>query len=162
PAERQERGTGTRRARAARCRSNGMNRVILHLDMDAYYAAVEIRENPKLAGLPLIIGYKGRRGGVTTCSYGARKFGVRSARPSVTRMRPRPEPIWLPGRISLYVEISRRIRRIFDDFTPLVEPVSIDEAFLDLTGVAKDLEAGAAAAQRLKDRIRRQERLSAS
>src|SRR5215470_6793733 len=137
-------------------------RVILHLDMDAFYAAVEIREDPSLAGKPLIIGHKGRRGVVSTCSYEARKFGVRSAMPSITAMRLCPDAIWLPGRMDLYVEISRRIRRMLDEFSPLVEPLSIDEAFLDLTGIARDLDAGARAARELKDRIRREQRLSAS
>ena len=137
-------------------------RVILHVDMDAFYAAVEVRENPALAGKPLIIGHKGRRGVVATCSYEARPFGVRSAMPSVTAMRLCPQAVWLPGRMGLYVEVSRRIRRILDDFTPLVEPLSIDEAFLDLTGVVPGLEGGAGTARRLKQRIRSDERLTAS
>ncbi|HEV8701093.1 MAG TPA: DNA polymerase IV [Candidatus Polarisedimenticolia bacterium] len=137
-------------------------RVILHVDMDAFYAAIEVRENPALAGKPLIIGHKGRRGVVATCSYEARPFGVRSAMPSVTAMRLCPQAVWLPGRMGLYVEVSRRIRTILDDFTPRVEPLSIDEAFLDLTAIAAGLEEGAQAARRLKDRIRRDERLSAS
>ena len=139
-----------------------MNRVILHVDMDAFYAAVEVREDPSLAGKPLIIGHKGRRGVVSTCSYEARKFGVRSAMPSVTAMRLCPGASWLPGRMDLYVAVSKRIRLILDDFSPVVEPLSIDEAFLDLTGVVKDLEGGARAASRLKDRIKTAERLTAS
>ena len=137
-------------------------RVILHLDMDAFYAAVEIRENPQLAGKPLIIGHRGRRGVVSTCSYEARRFGVRSAMPSLTAERLCPEAIWLPGRMGLYVEVSRRIRAMMDDVTPLVEPLSIDEAFLDLTGIAASLEEGKESARRLKERIRRKEGLSAS
>jgi len=137
-------------------------RVILHVDMDAFYAAVEVRENPALAGKPLIIGHKGRRGVVATCSYEARPFGVRSAMPSITAMRLCPQAVWLPGRMGLYLEVSRRIRKMLDDFTPLVEPLSIDEAFLDLTGIAAGLEEGAAAARRLKQRIERDERLTAS
>src|SRR6185436_5887389 len=119
-------------------------RVILHLDMDAFYAAVEIREDPSLAGKPLIIGHRGRRGVVSTCSYEARKFGVRSAMPSLTAERLCPQAIWLPGRMSLYVDVSRQIRKLMDDVTPLVEPLSIDEAFLDLTGIAKNLREGGA------------------
>src|SRR5262245_10154770 len=137
-------------------------RVILHVDMDAFYAAVEVRENPALAGKPLIIGHKGSRGVVATCSYEARPFGVRSAMPSIQAMRLCPQAIWLPGRMRLYAETSRRIRRILDDFTPVIEPLSIDEAFLDLTGVVADLRGGAAVARRLKDRIRADERLTAS
>src|SRR5437867_1281679 len=130
--------------------------------MDAFYAAVEVREDPSLAGKPLIIGHKGRRGVVSTCSYEARLFGVRSAMPSVTAMRLCPDAFWLPGRMDLYVSVSRRIRCLLDEFSPLVEPLSIDEAFLDLTGVVKDLDGGARAAQRIKERIRSEERLTAS
>ena len=137
-------------------------RVILHVDMDAFYAAVEVREDSALAGKPLIIGHKGRRGVVSTCSYEARPFGVRSAMPSIVAMRLCPQAIWRPGRMGLYVEVSRRIRRLFDDFPPGVEPLSIDEAFLDLTGVVADLRGGAAEARRLKDRIRAEQRLTAS
>ena len=121
-------------------------RVILHLDMDAFYAAVEVRENPSLAGKPLIIGHRGRRGVVSTCSYEARKFGVHSAMPSVTAERLCPDAIWLSGRMRLYVQVSRQIRKILDEVAPVVEPLSIDEAFLDMTGVVPDLEGGRRAA----------------
>jgi len=137
-------------------------RVVLHLDMDAFYAAIEVREDPSLAGKSVIVGHPGKRGVVTTCSYEARVFGVRSAMPSVVAARLCPDAIWLPVRMSLYVEVSRRIRAILDEEAPLVEPLSIDEAFLDLTGWAKSLDAGAAIARKLKDRIRSQERLTAS
>jgi DNA polymerase-4 len=130
--------------------------------MDAFYAAVEVREDPALAGKPVIVGHPGKRGVVTTCSYEARVFGVRSAMPSVVAARLCPDGIWLPVRMSLYVEVSRRIRAILDEAAPVVEPLSIDEAFLDLTGWARDLDAGAAIARTLKDRIRGQERLTAS
>ena len=139
-----------------------LERVILHVDMDAFYAAVEIREDPALAGRPLIIGHRGRRGVVSTCSYEARRFGVRSAMPSLTAERLCPQATWLPGRMELYVEVSRLIRRILDDFTPVVEPLSIDEAFLDLTGIAPTLERGTALARDLKHRIAREQRLTAS
>ena len=89
----------------------GLDRVILHLDMDAFYAAVEIRENPELAGKPLIIGHRGRRGVVSTCSYEAREFGVHSAMPSLVANRKCPDAIWVHGRMSYYVEVSRAIRR---------------------------------------------------
>src|SRR5258706_14654033 len=128
--------------------------------MDAFYAAVEVRENPELAGKPLIIGHEGKRGVVSTCSYEARAFGVRSAMPSVIAARLCPGATWLPGRMDLYVEVSRKIRRILDQEAPVVEPLSIDEAFLDMTGLAKDLAHGAAIARKLKDRIRAEERLT--
>jgi len=139
-----------------------VQRVVLHLDMDAFYAAVEIREDPSLGGKPLIIGHRGRRGVVSTCSYEARKFGVRSAMPSVTAERLCPEAIWLPGRMELYAGVSREIRRLLGEYSPLVEPLSIDEAFLDLTGIAPDLERGRALAARLKARIRAAQGLTAS
>lgn len=137
-------------------------RVILHVDMDAFYAAVEVRENPALAGLPLVIGHRGPRGVVSTCSYEARRFGIHSAMPSVRAERLCPQAVWLPGRMSLYVDVSRQIRKIFDAFTPTVEPLSIDEAFLDLTGVVADLDGGWKAAQELKRRVRQEQRLTAS
>src|SRR5437867_9758695 len=143
-------------------------RVILHLDMDAFYAAIETLDNPGLAGKPIIVGHRGRRGVVSTCSYEARRFGVRSAMPSVTAERLCPEAIWVPVRMERYVEVSRRLRLVFEEATPMVEPLSIDEAFLDLTGVVREgrpvatLEAGRRVAQWLKDRIRARERLSAS
>ena len=137
-------------------------RVILHLDMDAFYAAVEIRDDPGLLGKPLIIGHRGRRGVVSTCSYEARTFGVHSAMPSITAERLCPQAVWLPGRMGLYARVSEEIRRILDDATPVVEPLSIDEAFMDLTGVVADLEGGRRAGARLKERIRREQRLTAS
>lgn len=137
-------------------------RVILHVDMDAFYAAVEVRENPALAGLPLVIGHRGPRGVVSTCSYEARAFGIHSAMPSVRAERLCPQAVWLPGRMSLYGHVSHAIRELFDEVTPAVEPLSIDEAFLDLTGVVPDLDAGWRTAQQLKQRIRDTQRLTAS
>jgi len=137
-------------------------RIVLHLDMDAFYAAVEVRENPALAGKPLIIGHRGRRGVVSTCSYEARKFGVHSAMPSVTAERLCPDAVWLSGRISLYSQVSRGIRRILDDVSPAIEPISIDEAFIDLTGIVSTLDAGAAIARDLKARVLLEERLTCS
>src|SRR5262245_34575023 len=137
-------------------------RVILHLDMDAFYAAVEVRENPALEGKALIVGHRGRRGVVSTCSYAARRFGVRSAMPSLIAERLCPHAIWLTGRMSLYAEVSRAIRLILDRHSPLVEPLSIDEAFIDLTGIARDLDDGARAASRMKREIHAEQRLTAS
>jgi len=130
--------------------------------MDAFYASVEVRDDPRLAGRPLIVGHRGPRGVVATCSYEARRFGVRSAMPAVTAARLCPDAVWLPSRMSRYAEVSAEIRRILDDLSPRVEPLSIDEAFVDLTGVAADLDAGMAIARRLKDRIRAEQCLGAS
>jgi DNA polymerase-4 len=130
--------------------------------MDAFYAAVEVRENPALNGLPVIVGHPGRRGVVATCSYEARRFGVRSAMPSVLAQRLCPDAVWLPGRMALYAEVSRAIRRLMEDASPVVEPLSIDEAFLDLTGLATSLLDGADRARRLKQAIAVQQRLTCS
>lgn len=130
--------------------------------MDAFYAAVEVREDPSLRGKPVVIGHRGRRGVVSTCSYEARRFGVRSAMPSVTAERLCPGAVWLPGRMALYVEVSHRIRAILEARSPLVEPLSIDEAFLDLTGIARDLADGGRIAAEIKREIRERERLTGS
>jgi DNA polymerase-4 len=148
-------------------------RVILHLDMDAFYAAIEVHDDPSLAGKPLIVGHRGRRGVVTTCSYEARRFGVRSAMPSLTAEKLCPQASWLPVRMHRYVEVSRRLRQLFDATTPRVEPISIDEAFLDVTGVVASpgrvdvqpvstLEDGRRIAAGLKAQIVRTEGLTAS
>ena len=154
------------------------HRVILHLDMDAFYAAIEVRDDPALAGKPLIVGHRGRRGVVSTCSYEARRFGVRSAMPSVTAERLCPQGVWVPVRMDRYVEVSRRIFELLREATPALVPLSIDEAFLVLTGVAAlldadgparaglrpvaSLEDGRWVAASLKRRIRENEGLTAS
>lgn len=130
--------------------------------MDAFYAAVEVREDPSLAGRPVVIGHRGRRGVVSTCSYEARRFGVHSAMPSVIAERLCPKAVWLPGRMALYVEVSHGIRAILERHSPLVEPLSIDEAFLDLTGIARDLADGRRIAAAIKQEIRERERLTGS
>ena len=142
--------------------SHHQPRVILHLDMDAFFAAVEVRDNPDLAGKPVIIGHPGPRGVVATCSYEARKFGVRSAMPSTTAQRLCPDGIWVRGRMDRYSEVSRRIRERMRECTPLVEPLSIDEAFLDLTGIVQDLEGGTGIGRRLKEMIVRDHDLTSS
>lgn len=130
--------------------------------MDAFYAAIEVRENPSLAGRPVIIGRRGGRGVVSTCSYEARAFGVRSAMPSTVADRLCPEAIWVGGRMALYVEVSRAIRAILDRYSPLIEPLSIDEAFVDLTGIAADLQQGLEAARAMQRAIHEEQRLTAS
>jgi DNA polymerase IV len=107
---------------------------IIHLDMDAFYPAVEALDNPDLRGKPVIVGGSRKRGVVSSASYEARKYGVHSAQPMATALRLCPHGIYVPVRMSRYKEISDQIFEIFYRFTPLVEPLSIDEAFLDVTG----------------------------
>ena len=111
-----------------------MPRKIIHIDMDAFYASVEQRDSPELRGKPLAVGSSSGRGVVMTASYEARKFGVRSAMPSVTAMRLCPNLIFVPSRMDVYREASQKIREIFYRYTHLVEPLSLDEAYLDVTG----------------------------
>ncbi|MBW2090495.1 MAG: DNA polymerase IV [Deltaproteobacteria bacterium] len=106
---------------------------IIHLDMDAFYPAVEVLDNPELKGKPVIVGGR-ERGVVSSASYEAREYGVHSAQPITTARRLCPAGIFLPVRMARYVEISKKVFEIFCRFTPLVEPLSIDEAFLDVTG----------------------------
>ena len=109
-------------------------KAIIHLDMDAFYAAVEVLDNPSLKAKPVIVGGSKKRGVVSSASYEAREFGVHSAQPIATAMRLCPQGIFLPVRMSRYKEISEQVFDIFYQFTPLVEPLSVDEAFLDVTG----------------------------
>ncbi|MFC1735449.1 DNA polymerase IV [Candidatus Hydrogenedentota bacterium] len=115
-----------------------MARWIAHIDMDAFYASVEQLDNPKLAGKPVIVGAPpDKRGVVSAASYEAREHGVHSAMPSRTAFKKCPHGIFRPVRMDRYVEVSHLIRAIFESYTPLVEPLSLDEAFLDLTGSGK-------------------------
>ncbi len=135
--------------------SFGWPRVIAHADMDAFYASVEQLDNPALRGLPVIVGGRSRRGVVTSASYEARRFGVRSAMPAGEAHRLCPQGIFVAGRMSRYAEVSRTVRAAFNEFSPVVEPLSLDEAFIDLTGThrlfASPLDAGRALKRRVRE-----------
>lgn len=138
-------------------------RRILHVDMDAFFAAVEVRENPDLAGKPLIVGGRDAlHGVVTTASYEARRYGVHSAMPMEEARRRCPEGIFVPARHGLYSETSARIMAIFRRYTPLVEPLSIDEAFLDVTGSRLLFGAATEIAVSIQETLEEEEGLSAS
>ena len=114
------------------------DRKILHADCDCFYAAVEMRDNPALAELPLAIGGSPeRRGVIATCNYPARAYGIHSAMPTARALRLCPQLVLLPGDGEKYREVSRQIQAIFHELTPLVEPLSLDEAYLDVTGVER-------------------------
>src|ERR1700749_422366 len=108
-------------------------RKVIHVDMDAFYASVEQRDNPALRGRPVAVGHGARRGVVAARSYEARAFGGRSARPSTTAMRQCPELVFVPPRFDVYRTVSRQIHAIFAEYTALVEPLALDEAYLDVT-----------------------------
>ena len=137
-------------------------RVIAHADMDAFYASVEVLDNPALRGLPVIVAGQSARGVVTSASYEARKFGVRSAMPTGQARKLCPQAIFVPGRMDRYVEISRVVRRVFESFSPIVEPLSLDEAFIDLTGTERLLGPPLDAACDLKRRVLEETGLVAS
>jgi DNA polymerase-4 len=127
-----------------------LDRVIAHADMDAFYASVEQLDHPELRGKPVIVGGTSMRGVVTSASYEARKFGVHAAMPSALAHKLCPEGIFMRGRMSRYVEISRVVREVFNSFSPVVEPLSLDEAFLDLTGTGRLLGEPIEVARALK------------
>lgn len=139
-----------------------MQRWIIHIDMDAFYASVEQRDNPELLGKPVIIGGPGRRGVVSAASYEARRFGVHSAMPIAEAKRRCPQGIFLPGNHRKYHQVSQAIRAIFYDFTPLVEPLSLDEAFLDVTGMDWLYDHPTTIARQIKARIANELSLTAS
>ena len=126
---------------------------IIHLDMDAFYPSVEVLDNPDLKGKPVIVGGSRERGVVSSASYEARKFGVHSAQPMATAMRLCPDGIVLPTRMARYQEVSEQVFEIFSRFTPLVEPLSIDEAFLDVTGSIRLFGSAVEIAKKIKKMV---------
>ena len=136
-------------------------RKIIHVDMDAFYASVEQRDDPSLKGKPVAVG-GGHRGVVMAASYEARKFGVRSAMPAVTAKRRCPELIFVKTRFDVYRAVSQQIRAIFLDYTDLVEPLSLDEAYLDVTEDRHGLGSARAIADDIRRRIREECQLTAS
>ncbi|HZF94616.1 MAG TPA: DNA polymerase IV, partial [Allosphingosinicella sp.] len=136
-------------------------RKIIHVDMDAFYASVEQRDNPELRGKPLAVG-GGVRGVVAAASYEARKYGVRSAMPSVTAKRRCPDLIFVKPRFDAYREVSGQIRAIFHDYTPHVEPLSLDEAYLDVTEDLKGIGIATTIAEEIRARIKAETGLTAS
>ena len=137
-------------------------RKIIHIDMDAFYASVEQRDNPELRGRPIAVGHAGERGVVSAASYEARKFGVRSAMASLKAMRLCPELIFVPGRMEVYKEVSDQIHEIFREYTDIIEPLALDEAFLDVTENKKGIPLAIDIAREIKHRIREELGLVAS
>jgi DNA polymerase-4 len=138
------------------------NKAIIHLDMDAFYAAVEVLDDPSLQGKPVIVGGSKNRGVVSSASYEARKFGVHSAQPVATAMRLCPQGVFLPVRMDRYKEISRKIFEIFRRFSPLVEPLSLDEAFLDVTGSSRLFGPPEEIAAKIKKLVKEETELTVS
>jgi DNA polymerase-4 len=143
--------------------TNPSLRKIIHIDMDAFFAAVEQRDNPQYRNKPLIVGGKpNSRGVVATCSYEARKFGIHSAMPSSQAYRLCPQAIFVKPRFEVYKEVSVTIRRIFSEYTELFEPLSLDEAYLDVTDLTRCQGSATLIAKEIKQKIQQQTGLIAS
>src|SRR5271170_2934927 len=140
----------------------GGPRKIIHIDMDAFYASVEQRDNPGLRGKPVAVGGSRERGVVAAASYEARKFGVHSAMPSITAKRKCPDLIFVKPRFDAYKAISLQIREIFAAYTPIIEPLSLDEAYLDVTENLKGISLATQIAEEIRARIRAAIELTAS
>ena len=137
-------------------------RRIIHVDMDAFFASVEQRDFPELRGKPLAVGYDGPRGVVATASYEARRFGIHSAQAMQTAKRLCPQLIVVPGRYKVYKEVSAQMHEIFHEYTDIVEPISLDEAFLDVTKNKADILLASTIAKEIKAKIRERLHLTAS
>jgi DNA polymerase-4 len=137
-------------------------RKIIHIDMDAFFASVEQRDNPELRGKPVAVGGSRERGVVAAASYEARKFGVRSAMPSVTAKRRCPELIFVTLRFDVYQAVSLQIREIFAEYTPIIEPLSLDEAYLDVTENLKGIASATEIAEDIRAKITHETNLTAS
>jgi DNA polymerase-4 len=137
-------------------------RKIIHVDMDAFYASVEQRDNPELRGKPVAVGGSRERGVVAAASYEARKFGVRSAMPSITAQRQCPDLIFVKPRFDVYKSISQQIREIFAEHTPIIEPLSLDEAYLDVTENLQDIPLARDIALAIRAKIKSETDLNAS
>jgi len=137
-------------------------RKIVHVDMDAFYASVEQRDNPDLRGKPIAVGGSAARGVVAAASYEARAYGVHSAMPSFTAKRKCPDLIFVPPRFDVYKAVSQQIREIFAEYTPLIEPLSLDEAYLDVTENLKGMEIATEIALEIRAKIKAVTDLNAS
>lgn len=137
-------------------------RKIIHIDMDAFYASIEQRDHPEWKGKPLAVGHAEQRGVVAAASYEARKFGVRSAMASRRALKLCPQLIFVPGRMEVYKEVSAQIHEIFHQYTDLIEPISLDEAFLDVTDNKKNISLAVDIAKAIKQEIRERCQLVAS
>jgi DNA polymerase-4 len=137
-------------------------RRIIHIDMDAFYASIEQRDDPALKGRPVAVGYPAKRGVVAAASYEARRFGVRSAMPSTIAMRKCADLVFVPPRFDVYRAVSRQIHAIFTEYTPLVEPLSLDEAYLDVTDYLRGGMTAWATAKDIRKRIHDETALTAS
>jgi DNA polymerase-4 len=137
-------------------------RKVIHVDMDAFYASVEQRDRPELRGRPVAVGYPAKRGVVAAASYEARAFGVRSALPAVTAMRRCPELVFVSPRFEVYRDVSRQIHAIFADYTDLIEPLALDEAYLDVTQNRQAIATAWITARTIRARIAEETGLNAS